>query len=123
MGGLAIIGRGRGRLPGRPRRGHVHHPRASSAMLRHLRGGRWSASPTTGSRCTRQRSLGLNKRAKLGGQLVVAVGFAVVCVTWLKVDTHLSFTRYNSLHIDLGKVGWVHLRRAGHPGLRPTPST
>ena len=28
-------------------------------------------------------------------------------MTWLKVDTHLSFTRYNSLGIDLGKVGWV----------------
>ena len=46
----------------------------------------------------RHRSLGLNKRAKLGGQLIVALGFAVGCVYWLKVDTHLSFTRYNSLH-------------------------
>ncbi|MCU4183689.1 phospho-N-acetylmuramoyl-pentapeptide-transferase [Acidiferrimicrobium sp. IK] len=58
---------------------------------------------------TRQRSLGLNKRAKAGGQLAVAVAFAVVCVTWLKVDTHLSFTRYSSLGINLGKVGWVIL--------------
>ncbi len=55
----------------------------------------------------RHRSLGLNKRAKLAGQLIVAVTFAVLCVTWLKVDTHLSFTRYNSLGIQLGKVGWV----------------
>lgn len=55
----------------------------------------------------RQRSLGLNKRAKAGGQFVLALAFAIVCVTWLKVDTHLSFTRYNSLGIDLGKVGWV----------------
>ena len=54
-----------------------------------------------------QRSLGLNKRAKLAGQLVIAVTFAILCVTWLKVDTHLSFTRYNSLGIDLGRVGWV----------------
>lgn len=58
---------------------------------------------------TRQRSLGLNKRAKLGGQLVVALGFAVVCVVWLHVDTHLSFTRYNSFGVQLGKVGWVIL--------------
>ena len=56
---------------------------------------------------TRRRSLGLNKRAKLGGQLVVAVAFAVLCVTVLKVDTHLSFTRYNSTNIQLGSVGWV----------------
>jgi phospho-N-acetylmuramoyl-pentapeptide-transferase len=55
----------------------------------------------------RQRSLGLNKRAKAGGQLIVALVFAISCVTWLKVDTHLSFTRYNSTGIDLGKVGWV----------------
>jgi phospho-N-acetylmuramoyl-pentapeptide-transferase len=55
----------------------------------------------------RQRSLGLNKRAKAGGQFVIAFAFAVVCVTWLKVDTHLSFTRYNSFGIDLGRVGWV----------------
>jgi phospho-N-acetylmuramoyl-pentapeptide-transferase len=54
-----------------------------------------------------QRSLGLNKRAKAAGQIVVALAFAILCVTWLKVDTHLSFTRYNSLDIDLGKVGWV----------------
>jgi phospho-N-acetylmuramoyl-pentapeptide-transferase len=54
-----------------------------------------------------QRSLGLNKRAKLVGQLAVAVGFAAGCVYWLKVDTHLSFTRFDSLHISLGEAGWV----------------
>jgi phospho-N-acetylmuramoyl-pentapeptide-transferase len=55
----------------------------------------------------RQRSLGLNARAKAAAQLIVALAFAIVAVTWLKVDTHLSFTRYNSTGIDLGKVGWV----------------
>ena len=54
-----------------------------------------------------QRSLGLNKRAKAGAQLVVALAFAITAVTWLKVDTHLSFTRFNSTGIALGKVGWV----------------
>jgi phospho-N-acetylmuramoyl-pentapeptide-transferase len=54
-----------------------------------------------------QRSLGLNARAKAGGQLLIALFFAVVSVTWLKVDTHLSFTRYSSTGINLGKVGWV----------------
>ena len=56
---------------------------------------------------TRQRSLGLNKRAKIAGQLVVALAFALVAVIWLKVDTHLSFTRFNSLGLQLGNVGWV----------------
>ena len=55
----------------------------------------------------RQRSLGLNARAKATGQLVVALAFAIVAVTWLKVDTHLSFTRYDSTGVDLGRVGWV----------------
>jgi phospho-N-acetylmuramoyl-pentapeptide-transferase len=55
---------------------------------------------------TQRRSLGLNKRAKLGAQLVIAVVFAVICVRVLKVDTHLSFTRYDSTGIQLGQVGW-----------------
>ena len=54
-----------------------------------------------------QRSLGLNKRAKLAGQLFIAIAFATGCVYWLKVDTHLSFTRFDSLHISLSQVGWV----------------
>jgi phospho-N-acetylmuramoyl-pentapeptide-transferase len=58
---------------------------------------------------TRQRSLGLNKRGKAGAQILVALGFALACVFWLKVDTHLSFTRYNSLGIGLGKAGWILL--------------
>jgi phospho-N-acetylmuramoyl-pentapeptide-transferase len=55
----------------------------------------------------RQRSLGLDTKAKAGAQVVIALAFAVLCVTWLRVDTHLSFTRYNSTGINLGKVGWV----------------
>ncbi len=55
----------------------------------------------------RHRSLGLNKRAKFAGQLAIALAFALGCVYWLKVDTHLSFTRYNSLHVDLSHAGWV----------------
>ncbi|HLY82961.1 MAG TPA: phospho-N-acetylmuramoyl-pentapeptide-transferase [Acidimicrobiales bacterium] len=54
-----------------------------------------------------RRSLGLNKRTKLAGQVAVALGFAVGCVYWLNVDTHLSFTRLDSLHVSLGQVGWV----------------
>jgi phospho-N-acetylmuramoyl-pentapeptide-transferase len=55
----------------------------------------------------RHRSLGLNKRAKLAAQLAVALAFALGCVYWQKVDTHLSFTRFNSLHVDLSRAGWV----------------
>jgi phospho-N-acetylmuramoyl-pentapeptide-transferase len=55
----------------------------------------------------RHRSLGLNKRAKTAGQLFVAFGFAILSVYWLKVDTHISFTRFNDPNISLSKVGWV----------------
>jgi phospho-N-acetylmuramoyl-pentapeptide-transferase len=58
---------------------------------------------------TRKRSLGLNKRGKLAGQLVASLAFSLTCVLWLKVDTHLSFTRYDSINIQLGDVGWVVL--------------
>jgi len=52
-----------------------------------------------------QRNLGLNKRAKSAGQLVVAIGFAVLCIHWVGISTtKLSFAR--DLGIDLGGWGW-----------------
>ena len=56
---------------------------------------------------SRERNLGLNKRAKMIGLLVVAGGFAVVSVTWANADTTLSFARFDSPGWDLGHVGWV----------------
>lgn len=59
-----------------------------------------------------ERNLGLNKRAKIGGLLVVAVGFAVLAVEWAGVNTSLSFTRQGSLGIELpwwAFVGWAVL--------------
>jgi phospho-N-acetylmuramoyl-pentapeptide-transferase len=62
---------------------------------------------------TRARNLGLNKRMKVLGLLVAAVGFGVACVQLTSVHTTLSFTRYDSfadaslLAIDFGEVGWV----------------
>ena len=55
----------------------------------------------------RQQSLGLNKRAKVAGQLVVAVGFAVLALNFADVRTDLSFTRWDSVGIDLGPVAWT----------------
>src|SRR3954470_12815373 len=42
---------------------------------------------------SRQRSLGLNARAKFALQLVVATAFAFLAVYWAKVNTDLSFAR------------------------------
>jgi len=52
----------------------------------------------------KRRNLGLRKRGKLGGQLLVAAGFAVIALRWVEVSTHLSFAR--ELGIDLGTWGW-----------------
>jgi phospho-N-acetylmuramoyl-pentapeptide-transferase len=54
-----------------------------------------------------ERNLGLSKRAKMGGLLVVAVGFAVACVAWTDVETTVSFTRWDEPGWDLTQVGWV----------------
>ncbi len=70
-----------------------------------------------------QRSLGLNKRAKFAAQVLVALGFALAAEQWAGVDTHLSFTRWNSLGIDLGQRGLAGVggvRRGGH-GQRRQP--
>src|SRR5688572_7883781 len=53
-----------------------------------------------------ERNLGLTKRAKTAGLLVVAVGFSVATVAWTDVETTLSFTRWNSPGWDMGTVGW-----------------
>jgi phospho-N-acetylmuramoyl-pentapeptide-transferase len=53
-----------------------------------------------------ERNLGLNKRAKSIGLLLVAVAFAVATVKLTAVHTELSFTRYDNFHFNLGTVGW-----------------
>ncbi|MGH9285615.1 MAG: phospho-N-acetylmuramoyl-pentapeptide-transferase [Acidimicrobiales bacterium] len=57
----------------------------------------------------RQRSLGLNKRAKFASQVGVAALFAVLALNLAKVDTRLSFVRAGATGLDLGRVGWVVL--------------
>src|SRR5262249_39946175 len=52
----------------------------------------------------RARNLGLRKRGKTAGVLIVTIGFALLALEFVKVSTHLSFTR--DLDLDLGTVGW-----------------
>jgi phospho-N-acetylmuramoyl-pentapeptide-transferase len=56
---------------------------------------------------TRARNLGLNKRTKIAGLLVVAVAFAVLALRQAKLSTTLSFTRFDSIEWDLGEPLWV----------------
>ncbi len=55
---------------------------------------------------SRERSLGLNKRAKVIGLLSVAVAFTILLLAFTSVHTELSFVRWDSTGIDLGRVGW-----------------
>ena len=55
----------------------------------------------------RERNLGLSKRAKLFGLLGVAGGFGILMVTATNVHTTVSFTRWDSFGLDLGKFAWV----------------
>jgi phospho-N-acetylmuramoyl-pentapeptide-transferase len=62
---------------------------------------------------TRARNLGLSKRTKVLGLVVVSGLFGALTVIHTRVSTRLSFTRFNSFHagsllaIDFGRVGWV----------------
>ncbi len=53
------------------------------------------------------RNLGLSKRAKLLGQLVVAAGFAFLMTQFTEVHTTLSFTRFAYPGWELGRVLWM----------------
>src|SRR4051812_3806223 len=56
------------------------------------------------------RNLGLRKRGKTLGIVVVAAAFAWLAVFFVHTDTHLSFTQ--PLDVDLGKYGmflWIVL--------------
>lgn len=56
-----------------------------------------------------RRNLGLTKRTKSLGLLVVGIGFAVLMLTQTGVSTKLAFTRMTVPGIELGEVGWAVL--------------
>jgi phospho-N-acetylmuramoyl-pentapeptide-transferase len=55
----------------------------------------------------RGRNLGLRKRGKTAGELVVASGFALLAIHWITVSTNLSFTRV--IDLRLGSTLWFFL--------------
>jgi phospho-N-acetylmuramoyl-pentapeptide-transferase len=56
---------------------------------------------------SRERSLGLSKTAKTVGLMLVGGGFAILAVIHTPVHTTLSFTRWDSTDITVGKGLWV----------------
>ena len=53
------------------------------------------------------RNLGLNKRTKILGLLVVGFGFALLATQWVHVRTDISFTRISSFSIYLSTAAWI----------------
>ncbi|MBW4029842.1 MAG: phospho-N-acetylmuramoyl-pentapeptide-transferase [Acidobacteria bacterium] len=53
------------------------------------------------------RNLGLKKRGKLAGQLIIAGLFATLAIGWVHTSTALSFTRVTWPGWNLTELGWV----------------
>ena len=56
-----------------------------------------------------ERNLGLNKRGKFVGQLVIAGVFARAGLNWVHTSTDLSFTRFSLPGWNLTAAGWFFL--------------
>ena len=56
---------------------------------------------------THKRSLGLNKRMKILGQLAVAMIFASLAFTWAHVRANIGFTRYDLPGIGVPRGVWI----------------
>jgi phospho-N-acetylmuramoyl-pentapeptide-transferase len=55
------------------------------------------------------RNLGLNKRGKFAGQVLIAAAFAAAAIFWVHTSTHLSFTRVTLPGWNLSEIGWMLL--------------
>lgn len=51
-------------------------------------------------------NLGLNKRAKFGGQLLVAIGFVLLAINWAHVHPQVSLVRLGDLNLHLPGLVW-----------------
>lgn len=56
---------------------------------------------------SRERNLGLNKRAKIIGLSAVAVGFTLAMLWRTNIHTSISFTRWDDLGLEVGRVTWA----------------
>ncbi|MFT7646018.1 MAG: phospho-N-acetylmuramoyl-pentapeptide-transferase [Candidatus Poriferisodalaceae bacterium] len=56
---------------------------------------------------SRERNLGLSKKAKIIGLLIVAVGFAALSMYWADTSSIITFTREGGISIAVPKVVWV----------------
>ncbi|MEO7517279.1 MAG: phospho-N-acetylmuramoyl-pentapeptide-transferase [Acidimicrobiales bacterium] len=110
MGGVMIVAGGiAGYAVAHLRReeGRVIFTRAGLLVVLLIVGGSIIGGLDDFLKVSRERSLGLNKRAKSGGQLVLALAFAWLAYTVAKSPTTISFVRADGFHVDPGPVGWA----------------
>jgi phospho-N-acetylmuramoyl-pentapeptide-transferase len=99
MGGLMIVlGAFIGYLAGHLRTGPIF-TRGGLYVLLAIVGSGMIGLADDWIKISRQRSLGLNKRAKFGAQLAVGIAFAWLAHNYASVSTYLSFTRWDSLRL------------------------
>jgi phospho-N-acetylmuramoyl-pentapeptide-transferase len=105
MGGLAIVGAAVvGYFVAHLRRGNVKFASAGWSLLFLIVGLALVGFVDDYLGVRAHRNLGLRKRGKTAGIVIVGGGFAALALQWVDVSTKLSFTR--PLHTDLGTVGW-----------------
>jgi phospho-N-acetylmuramoyl-pentapeptide-transferase len=105
MGGLAIVAAGvAGYFFAHLRRGQVRFASAGLTLLLLVVGLAIVGFLDDYLGIRKQRNLGLRKRGKTTGQLVVAAGFAALALQWVDTSTNLSFTR--ELGLEFSDAAW-----------------
>jgi phospho-N-acetylmuramoyl-pentapeptide-transferase len=56
---------------------------------------------------SRERNLGLSKKAKIIGLLTIAIGFALLATYWVDTSPIIAFTREGGISITIPKALWV----------------
>jgi phospho-N-acetylmuramoyl-pentapeptide-transferase len=106
MGGLAIVGSAVIGYTVAHVRGGVVFTRAGIVVILTILGAGLVGLLDDWIKVSRERNLGLSKRAKIAGLLTVSTAFPIAMLTWTDIHTQLSFTRFDSPGIELGPVGW-----------------
>jgi phospho-N-acetylmuramoyl-pentapeptide-transferase len=106
MGGLAIVGAAIIGYLAAHVRSHLVFTRTGVLVMACIAGAGTVGLVDDWIKVKAERNLGLSKRAKTLGLLLVATGFAIATVTRTDVETTLSFTRWSSPGWELGTVGW-----------------
>ncbi len=107
MGGLAIVGGGLLGYAIPHVSGRIVFTRGGILVVLAMAGAGFVGFLDDVIKVRNARNLGLNKKTKMAGLLAVAIAFGVLAVEWANIRTTLSFTRWDSLHVDLGPVLFV----------------